>query len=147
MILYIDSSALVKRYVREPESVEVLQAIEQAESIGTAVITRAEIAATFAKTVRMGLLSRDHAHTELQTFRTHWNDLVRIELTESLIARADTLAWQHGLRGYDAVQLAAALIWHETLETAVTFATYDKNLWTIARQVGMEPFPPKLLED
>lgn len=147
MILYVDSSALVKRYVREAESATMLQTIELAESIGTALITRAEIAATFAKTVRMGLLTRERAQAELETFRAHWSDLVRIEMTESLIARADAFAWQHGLRGYDAVHLSAGVLWREALDTRVTFATFDKRLWIAARQVGLEPFPPELVED
>lgn len=35
----------------------------------------------------------------------------------------------------------------QDVENAVTFATYDKNLWATARQVGLETFPPKLVED
>jgi prevent-host-death family protein len=32
-------------------------------------------------------------------------DLVRVPVTEALVSRAEALAWDHGLRGYDAVQL------------------------------------------
>lgn len=39
MILYLDASALVKRYVDEPGSVEVNQAISQAEMTGTALVS------------------------------------------------------------------------------------------------------------
>ena len=45
MILYLDASALVKRYVAEPGSTEVNDAIATAEVIGTAIISRAEVAA------------------------------------------------------------------------------------------------------
>ena len=52
MILYLDASALVKRYVAEPGSAEVSEAISRAEAIGTALISRAEVAAALAKAVR-----------------------------------------------------------------------------------------------
>ncbi len=45
MIAYLDSSALVKRYVEEPGSREVAGLIEQAALAGTAVITLVEVAA------------------------------------------------------------------------------------------------------
>ncbi len=147
MIVYLDTSALVKRYIREAGSDQVEQRVQQAAAIGSAAITRAEVAATFAKAVRTGLLKRDAAQHDLETFRQDWNDYERLEVNDTVVARADALAWQYGLRGYDAVQLATALIWHETLESTVTFATYDKALWGVARQVGLEPFPPDLVEE
>lgn len=147
MILYLDTSALVKRYIREDGSDQVEQSVRQATAIGSAIITRAEVSATFAKAVRTGLLKRETAHSDLETFRQDWNDYERLDVNDTVVARADFLAWQYGLRGYDAVQLASALIWHETLESPVAFATYDKGLWAIARSVGLEPFPPNLVED
>ena len=45
MILYLDSSAIVKKYVSESGSVEVQSAIEQAEAVATTVVSRAEVVA------------------------------------------------------------------------------------------------------
>lgn len=39
-------------------------------------------------------------------------------MTGGLATRAGALAWQHDLRGYDAVPLAAALAWQDTVEDA-----------------------------
>ena len=39
-----------------------------------------------------------------------------------LITHADRLAWDHGLRGYDAVHLAAADLWQDALGEEVTLA-------------------------
>ncbi len=147
MILYLDTSALIKRYIREDGSDEVEKRVQKAAVIGSATITRAEVAAAFAKAVRIGLIKRETAQRDLETFRQDWADYERLDVNEVVVARADALAWQHGLRGYDAVQLATALMWHETLESDVTFATYDKELWSMARLVGLEPFPPDLDED
>ena len=59
MILYLDASALVKRYVAEPGSAEVDGAISRAEVIGTVLFSRAEVAAALAKAVRMEALTRE----------------------------------------------------------------------------------------
>ena len=144
MNLYLDASALIKRYISETGSEQVNALIANAESVGMAVISRAEVAATFAKVVRMQLLEHKAALALLQNFRNDWQDWVRIELTENLVARADALAWEHSLRGYDAVHLAAALVWQETLGGSVTLATYDESLWQSAEREGLIPFPVDL---
>jgi len=61
-----------------------------------------------------------------------------------LVARADSLAWEYGLRGYDAVHLASALLWQEALGEPVTLATFDKPLWEAAQQAGMGVWPEDL---
>jgi predicted nucleic acid-binding protein len=141
MILYLDTSALVKCYVTEAGSVETNAAVEEALLVGTVLISRAEMSAALAKAVRMGLLRRKEARAALEKFRAEWKDLVRIQATDVLVNRADLLAWEHGLRGYDALQLTAAMIWQETLGEPVTFATYDENLWKAAAKEGLTPFP------
>lgn len=144
MILYLDSSALVKRYVVESGSPEVVQAIAQADTTGTVVIARAEVVAAFAKAVRMAALTQDEAQICLQRFRRDWPHLVRTRVTEATVGRADQLAWQYQLRGYDAVHLAAALLWQDALGEVVTMATYDLKLWQAAAQSGLLPFPSDL---
>lgn len=146
MILYLDSSALVKRYVVEIGSQEVVQAIAQANTTGTVVITRAEVAAAFAKAVRMAALTQDEAQICLERFRRDWPHLVRTRVTEPTVARADQLAWQYQLRGYDAVHLAAAVLWQDALGVMVTMATFDLRLWQVAAQAGVLTYPPDLPE-
>ncbi len=64
MILYLDASALVKRYVAEAGSAEVDALIGDANVIGTSVISRAEVSAALAKAVGVGWLLRDEAGAE-----------------------------------------------------------------------------------
>ena len=150
MILYLDASALVKRYVTESGSKEVGEAIVSADLVGTAIISRAEVAAALAKAVRVGALKYRGARASLQAFRKEWLDLIRIQITESVISRADELAWEHNLRGYDAVHLASASLWQETMGEQVTMATFDQTLWKAAEKVELVPFPtdlPALLKE
>jgi len=141
VIVYLDASALVKRYVAEAGSPEVEGLIGEGQAIGTAVISRAEVAAALARAVRIGLVAREAGAKALQAFNADWEHLVRLQLGEPLVARAAALAWEHGLRGYDSVHLASALAWSESLGETLAVATYDRELWRGARASGLAAWP------
>ncbi len=141
MILYLDASALVKLYVAEQGSAEIRKSVAGAAAVGTAAISRAEVSAALAKAARLGLLQRTEAEAADKCFREDWPDLVRLPVTEPLLEDAAQLAWRFGLRGYDSVQLAAAVSWQEVLEAQVAFATFDRHLWTAAGEVGLAAHP------
>lgn len=144
MILYLDTSALVKKYVMEAGSDAVNRVVSEAEIMGISVIGRIEMVAAFGKAVRIGRLEEEVALAALQLFRNEWGTLAQIQVTEMVIARAEIFAWEYRLRGYDAVHLASALIWQEVVEQPVTMALFDKKLWTAVKQVGLIPFPSDL---
>ena len=144
MILYLDASALVKSYVDEPGTEEVRLAIEEAGAVGTHMISRVEVSAALAKAVRTRALNEREAAECLARFRKDWPDLIRLGVSEMLMAHADRLAWDHGLRGYDAVHLAAADLWQVALGEEVTFAVLDAKLWYAARVIGLLAYPKGL---
>jgi PIN domain nuclease of toxin-antitoxin system len=51
-IIYLDTSALLKRYIQETGSEEVRKLLEEADEIATGVITRVETASAIARLVR-----------------------------------------------------------------------------------------------
>ena len=142
--MYLDASALVKRYVAEIGSAEVDALIARADAVGTAAISRAEVAAALARAARMGTLPRDEAQAALQVFYAQWPDLVRLQLTEVILAQAGALAWDHDLRGYDAVHLAVARFWQSSLVEPVTLAAFDRQLWQVGAAVGLVAWPEDL---
>ena len=144
MICYLDASALVKRYIAEPGSDIVDRAMAESEGTGTATISRAEVAAAFAKAVRVGALEKEEGSLCFSHFRDEWPDFLRLQITEATTERAASMAWDFGLRGYDAVHLAAAAIWQEALATSITFASFDLNLWRAAMRVGLLTSPADL---
>ena len=144
MILYADSGALAKRYISEAGSGEVEALVRGAEVVGTGLITRAEVSAALARLVRMRALRRQSAEMILAAFRKHWLELTVIQLTEALVAEADSLAWEQDLLGYDAVHLASALAWQRGLERVVTVATFDTELWQAGQRVGLDVWPERL---
>lgn len=145
MNLYLDTSALVKVYLEDEPGAEIVAgATREATLVGTAMVSRAEAEAALAKAIRTDTLTREEATAARDDFRSDWSDLVRIETTESLVTRASRLAWEFDLRGYDALQLASALVWREGLGETVRFAAFDLQLWKAARHHPVSPFPDDL---
>ena len=107
------------------------------------------MASALAKTVRMEVADQEEARALLEAFRDDWPYLSQQQVTEAVIGRAERLAFEEDLRGYDAVQLASALVWKEALAEEVTFATFDTDLWDAAGRQGLDAFPedlPQVLE-
>ena len=144
MILYLDTSALAKLYLAEAESSAVRNLVQAAEIAGTSVITRVEMSAAIAKALRMKQISRAAAQKVLNAFHKDWPDFGALQITEAVLADAERLAWQMGLRGYDAMHLAAAQVWQQALAEPVTVATFDRQLWTAVHDLGMSVWPPAL---
>ena len=141
MNLYLDTSAIIKRYVNEAGSTDVREWIRSADDKATTLITRAEMSAGINRLLRMKYLSQKDYSKALEEFRADWMDYHRLPVTEPLVARADALACEHALRGYDAIHLAAALTWKELLDQPVTLVTYDRELAEAARASGMAVLP------
>ena len=141
MILYLDASALVKRYIQEKASQDVNAWIEATDMVVTGLITRVEVAAAIAQASRMKLITPDETHAALRQFRSEWESFHRLPITENTVVRGDALAFEHNLRGYDATHLACALIWQEILGAPVTLASFDDQLIEAARGVQMAYLP------
>lgn len=144
MIVYVDASALVKRYVTEVGSADVNDLAARATAVATALVTRAEVAAALSRAVRVGVLDDVAGRRAQRRFSREWPDLMRVPVTEALVARAEALAWAHGLRGYDAVQMASALTWQDAVGQEVVMATFDRQLWDTAPDAGLQVWPAKL---
>jgi len=144
VIVYIDASALVKRYVAERGSDEVIELTASAEIVATSVVSRAEVAAALARAARLGALEGDGARRARRRFSREWPDLARVPVTELLVSRAELLAWDYGLRGYDAIQLASAVTWQESIGKDVVVATFDRQLWEAAPDSGLQVWPENL---
>jgi predicted nucleic acid-binding protein len=109
---YLDSSAIVKRYVAEAgtEWVIDLCVASAGHALYTVRISGAEIIAALFLRVRTGTLAESDAQATATQFKTDFRDRYQIvETTEQVVDLAMTLAEKHGLRGYDSIQLAAAL--------------------------------------
>jgi predicted nucleic acid-binding protein len=134
-------SALVKRYIVERGSRETIALTADAEMTATSIVSRAEVAVALAKAVRVGLVNNEVARSAQRRFAGDWPDLVRVRVTEALVERGERLAWEDGLRGYDALQLASALTWQESVAEKIVLATFDQQLWEAAKRTGLKAWP------
>jgi predicted nucleic acid-binding protein len=148
MIIYFDTSALVKRYLRELDSDKVIALFNEGDHIfGSVVITQVEMAATFQRAVRMEAAASKLATEVWMDFLDHWQSFTRLRIFAGTIERASENAWKYNLRGYDSLHLAAALLWQETLGTQITVATFDRELWQAGQRAGMLSWPVDLVSE
>lgn len=137
MILYCDTSALVKLYLVEPRSAEVKGLADEAEVVAVCRIAWAEAHAALSRRAREVPADATAVSTAKRALGADWPRYLVMEVTQPLVERAGLYADTFALRGYDSVQLAAA---HEAAllaETRVTFAGFDDRLNKAARVLGM----------
>ncbi len=134
---FLDSSALVKRYITEAGSAWVIDICTSAATNPLFVvrIVGAEVVAAIVRCERRGDVSPTEAANAQTSFRQDYEAGFNfIEVTPALIASAMRLVERHGLRGYDAVQLAAALEAKSAFaRMPLTFVAADQNLLAAAK--------------
>lgn len=149
LTLFLDSSAVVKVYIDETGS-NWLRALLDPTAGNThhvCRITAVEVAAAIARRVSEGSISQNDGRQALLGVRADFISNYQItEVTPLLIERAIDLTQQHVLRGYDAVQLAAA-VQLNTEHTArrlgpITFVCSDTSLTTAAQSEGLSTEDP-----
>lgn len=140
MILYLDTSALVKRYFEEPYSNEVAEKWQEADEIATSSVAYAEAIASFHRKSRAAALDPEILENISRNLRTDWQTLIRIQVTDELNAYIDKAPAAHPLRGFDAIHLASAMILHERLKESLLFICFDQRLIQAAKSEGMNTY-------
>lgn len=144
MVLYSDTSALTKRYVLETGSVWLRALVDPLtdNDTYTVVLTAAELTAAIARRQRGRSLTPEEAARIHAGFENDLeNDYQTIAVTDALVSSAMMLAKRHFLRGYDAVQLAAALEINRQYLVAglppILFVSADRELNAAATAEGL----------
>ena len=141
---FLDSSALVKRYVPETGSswIQSITDPNTGNSIAIARIAWVEALSAFARRQCEGNLSTDELDIMVQKFRNDFTAQYQIiEVDPALIEKAGELVIQYPLRAYDAIQLASALRLQSNLafttNTQFIFVTADVRLINIAQSESL----------
>jgi len=133
--LFFDSSALTKRYLTETGSAWVAALADPAtgNTVIVAEITRVEVAAALAARHRAGGITQAERDLLVALLLHHFDTEYRIvAIAPALTGNAVALTQAHRLRGYDAVQLAAALAAAAALP-GLAFIAADDDLLAAAR--------------
>lgn len=141
MILYLDTSALVKLFVPEAHSEAVRDAVAEGGIITTQLLAYAEACSAFARLAE--------ARSDASLFRrlraaldAHWMDWEIVQVEEPLVRRAGELCARFRLRGYDSVHLAAAERVHGASGGhEFSFGAFDASLLRAARSLGLGLLP------
>ncbi|MBI2373189.1 MAG: type II toxin-antitoxin system VapC family toxin [Deltaproteobacteria bacterium] len=143
MILYVDTSALVKLYVAERDSGAVRASLALASVAATSRVAYAEARAAFARRQREGAFSRASLRRVVADLDRDWPAYVIVEVTAALCRSAGDLAEQHALRGFDALHLASALELGDLTGTLPAFLAHDERLSQAATALGLTPAAAK----
>ncbi len=130
MNLYLDSSALLKRYLAEEGAVQFEAAFDEASGCAASRIT-------FVETMR-GLAAEPDQSARA---RKDWESVNVVELSPVVCERAVTVAKVRSLKTLDAIHLASALV---IATDDLTFATFDRRLHAAAHAEGLTTLPAAL---
>ena len=122
--VYLDTSAIVKLVLDEPQSVLTHGVFTSAHFKATATISRVETRSAIARALRSARPRERGA--ALSKLAGIIDGLVFVAVDDQVIELAGRLAERHFLRGYDAVQLAAAM--SVSIDDPAVLLTWDRQL-------------------
>ena len=137
MILYLDTSALVKLYVRETGSVRVRNWLRRATAVATSAVAYPEARAAFARLQRTGHTNPRRHRERVAQLNADWESFMRVELTPSVLRLAGETAETYELRGFDSIHLASALTLRDRTDISCAFAVFDRRLRDGAARAGL----------
>ena len=126
MILYLDTSSLVKLYVTEPHSGLVRAWVEEAEIIATCRVAYPEMMSALNRRFKAGDIEKQGYNMLVKAFSGEWQRFAVIDFDEIAAGR---LVAAYGLRGFDAVHLSAAELLRSSGKVPnVAFSSFDEKL-------------------
>jgi uncharacterized protein len=128
MIIYCDTSALMKLFVIEEHSQAVQAWASESTHLIVSQLTWAEMCAGLAFKQRTNQMNAQIATTALEQLHQAWPNYSRLALDEDLMTEAGKLALRFGLRAYDSVQLASAQRAHRQVGNNLNFCCFDRQL-------------------
>ncbi len=133
MNVFLDSSALTKRYVQEPGSDRVEEILFSASSLGVCVICLSEVVSALCRRRREGKLLKQQYLKVKQALFEDIEDMSVVNVTDQVIARAVALLEQWPLRSSDSLHIASAAEW-----SAELLVSADERQCAAAQAYGLQ---------
>lgn len=128
MIIYLDTSSLVKLYVEEEDSSKVAHLVRSSKITATSLVAYAEARSAFARRFREKAFTKREYTQLISLFNEDWDNYMIFKITRKLVRLAGDLAEKHGLRGFDAIHLSSALTLRQELSYPIVFSCSDQRL-------------------
>lgn len=138
MILFCDTSALMKAYAKEEHSEQVRSLLKDTASCFVSLITWAEMCAAFGLKERTQQITNAEVAAGLERLNKEWGSFGQITVDPPLVIEAGKLALRFGLRAYDSVQLASAQLVHRQLGSNLAFCCFDRQLNAAAEALSIQ---------
>lgn len=138
MIIYCDTSALMKLFVTEQHSEAVQNAATESTRLIVSQLSWTEMCAGLGLKQRTHQVDAQAVALALDRLRTEWPRYSKLAVDEALLTEAGYLALEFGLRAYDSVQLASAQRIHKQLGQNLLFCCFDKPLNAAATTLGIQ---------
>ena len=146
-LYYLDSSALIKLYVREPGTEQMLQLASRTAGNQLAVLALAQVEMRSAvrRRERSGEIESELSDQLLASFQRHVEGVfLRQVLTEAMLDVACELVDRHGLYALDAIQLAGYFALKTSSAASVPVFVYaDRDLLQAAESEAVPVFNPE----
>ena len=134
MIAYFDTSALVPLIIDEPSTDRCNRLWNEASRVVSVRMLYPEARAALARAQRMGRMTSAQLNAAVIELDAVTAEIDHLEVTAQLARSAGELAQAFGLRGYDAVHLAAATA---IADSDFLFVTGDGDLAAAATAAGI----------
>jgi predicted nucleic acid-binding protein len=142
-VTYLDTSALIKRFVTETGSRFVSLVVSRDRPVATAKLAYVELHAGLARRRRAGDLPSALYATACREFEADWPAYLQVELRDEILFLARDLVRRHPLRALDSIHLASAMSLRRALEEAVRFVAADERLLRAAGAEGLTAIDPE----
>ena len=137
MILFCDTSALVKLYIVEEGSDVLKQLVQETEAVAVSRIAWAEAHAALSRRAREVPTDNAIIDQAKAALAKDWPHFLVLEIDQALVERAGEYADMFALSGYDSVQLASAFDAGRISQLPIFFACFDTRLNKAAKLLGM----------
>lgn len=110
MRVFLDSSAIVKRYINEPGSEKLNELCAAASSVILSIITSVEVSSAFSRSKREKKITSSQLKLLKLEFSKDLNAAEIVELYPRVISQSKQCLERTALRSLDAIQLASAIV-------------------------------------
>ncbi len=132
MIVYLDTSAIIKHYLQEPGSENVQRLFQEADYLGTSVFSEIETISSLERAKKIARIDSPSYRSILAQMNRDFQTFALEAVSAETVRNGIRLVRQHGLRPGDAIQLASAQLLKRRLPQMI-FAAYDEKLLESAR--------------
>ena len=141
-MIYLDSSALVKRYVQEEGTDFVKSILAGHGLITTSKLTYPEILSALMRKVRAGEIERRRFNGIVEAFDEDWDHVLVLDFHNDLLQIVKVVIEKHPLKAADAIHLSSALWLKLSSKADVTFVASDSNLLKAAAAEKLQVMNP-----